>query len=398
MESSSKSARIRIAIVAVALAIVAISIGVVAFSNSPSQRVKKQLELGQKYLSELNYEQAVAAFKEAIAIDANNKDAFDGLNAAYFGWGNALVSDNSYERAIQVISEALEVFPDSGEFKEQLVTAYLDWAEYCFLQGDIDEAIRIAAAGYDATGDQRLLDARNKYEERKAEIEKEQLINAFLEKNSEFLDKMFSLLDNQEFAQACEYYWDVDAKSKLMEIPDDIVFDEDGHKPDITGKGYGLYQKEGIILFYCGDYASGKRQGDGIAFYIPADSSSDSRGYWEYTGAWNENKPHGYGEYFFEALDMTRSNAYRTNHFTGTFTDGYQNGSMTNELYIFNGEHALFRYSCDMGVPQDISDQLGGPASDDVYYVALSEINPKDNAIAHRGQLWSVFQFDWDEE
>ena len=61
--------------------------------SSDGRRLNHQLQLGQKYLEEMDYEQAVVAFNEAIKIDPANEEAYHGLAEAYFRlgeYGNSL--------------------------------------------------------------------------------------------------------------------------------------------------------------------------------------------------------------------------------------------------------------------------------------------------------------------
>lgn len=62
----------------------------VSFSiyNTPANRLSRQLDLGNRYLEELNYEQAVIAFNTAIEIDPRSADAYLGLADAYIGLGD----------------------------------------------------------------------------------------------------------------------------------------------------------------------------------------------------------------------------------------------------------------------------------------------------------------------
>ncbi len=108
----AKSKRIRIIVALVAVLVIAISIGIVVFSNSPEKSLKKQLDLGQKYLSELNYEQAVAAFKEALSIEPNNEQARESLVNAYLMWAEDKVANNDIEGAIAILTEAYELLAD----------------------------------------------------------------------------------------------------------------------------------------------------------------------------------------------------------------------------------------------------------------------------------------------
>ena len=51
--------------------------------NSPDKRLAKQLDLGNRYLEEMDYEQAILAYKTAIEIDPKCEDAYLGLADIY---------------------------------------------------------------------------------------------------------------------------------------------------------------------------------------------------------------------------------------------------------------------------------------------------------------------------
>ena len=99
----------RIGSLILALALV---LGLCACGKSAQERWQEQYDLGMKYLSELNYEEAVAAFTEAISIDAKRPEAYIGRGDAYVGIGtdeslaaaqgdyeSALALDNTLENA-----------------------------------------------------------------------------------------------------------------------------------------------------------------------------------------------------------------------------------------------------------------------------------------------------------
>lgn len=79
----------------IAVIIIAIAIGV-GISHAPADRLKEQLQLGQKYLKEMKYEEAVVAFNNAIAIDPMSVEAYLGLAEVYIRTGDF---DTAYEYA-----------------------------------------------------------------------------------------------------------------------------------------------------------------------------------------------------------------------------------------------------------------------------------------------------------
>ncbi|MBR0093300.1 MAG: tetratricopeptide repeat protein [Lachnospiraceae bacterium] len=94
---------ILIAAVIAAIALAA-GIGVYVYSNSPARRLQQQLDLGTRYLSELDYDQAVAAYEAALEIDPKSVDAYLGLIDAYLAQGDAENARSVLERGMQALT------------------------------------------------------------------------------------------------------------------------------------------------------------------------------------------------------------------------------------------------------------------------------------------------------
>lgn len=97
----------------VALA-VAIAVGLFALNNSTGARLSKQLQLAQKYVSEMNYEEAIIAYKAAIEIDPKSAEAYIGLAKVY-------IAQDDYEQALAVLQQGAEQIDDeelNALFKE----------------------------------------------------------------------------------------------------------------------------------------------------------------------------------------------------------------------------------------------------------------------------------------
>ena len=90
-----------IALSAVILFLVIALVLVVVRSNSPAIRVRKQLELAQRYLENLDYEQAIASYEAAIEIDPM-------CDEAYLSLANIYVELNDPDSAIAVLKTGLE--------------------------------------------------------------------------------------------------------------------------------------------------------------------------------------------------------------------------------------------------------------------------------------------------
>ncbi len=83
-----------------ALCILLVAVLVVSGGNS-GRRLQEQLRLGEKYLTELDYEQAIAAYRAAIEIDPRCEEAYLGLADVYVAKGEpeqaAAVLEAGYE-------------------------------------------------------------------------------------------------------------------------------------------------------------------------------------------------------------------------------------------------------------------------------------------------------------
>lgn len=122
---------------------------------------QEQYDLGMKYLSEANYEEAIIAFTLAISIDPKQTTAYMGRGDAYAAslqikqppagetWGAELTE--MYENAEK---DYLEVIGRDS----QLVEAYEKLAALYILAGDREKAVAILKKGYEAIGDETLLE------------------------------------------------------------------------------------------------------------------------------------------------------------------------------------------------------------------------------------------------
>ena len=71
----------------IVILLVVINVLLYLYMNSPEQKAIKQVDLGQKYLLSLDYEQAIAAFEIAIELEPKNVDAYLGMADAYVAMG-----------------------------------------------------------------------------------------------------------------------------------------------------------------------------------------------------------------------------------------------------------------------------------------------------------------------
>lgn len=112
--------------------------GTYIFANvSSGSEFQKQLSLGNKYLEEGKYEEAILAFNEAIEIEPKSVDARLGLADAY----EAL---ERYDEAEKVLKDAIDIDEDRPE-------PYIHLAELMIKQGRFKEALEVLEKGYSKT-------------------------------------------------------------------------------------------------------------------------------------------------------------------------------------------------------------------------------------------------------
>ena len=96
-----------------AAALLLIGAGVTAFIYirtvaMPKKEVQRNLNLGDKYLTDMDYEKAVLSYKEAITIDPKNVKAYVGLGDAYLAWADELAEEGDTEEAIKKLKKGIK--------------------------------------------------------------------------------------------------------------------------------------------------------------------------------------------------------------------------------------------------------------------------------------------------
>ena len=210
------SAPVIVVSVAMVVIVVAIIVAVVLFAKSSGEkrRIADQLALGDRYLSELDYDQAIAAYRAVIEIDPKNKEAYENFVDTYIAWSDATATDGDPDESIKLLENAVSELetlrsednneiideqmqrllnrleelrgktPESGgamspadelleqgEYDSALemylsileedpmdANAYLGIVEVYLRKGDYETALKYAQEGYDKTGDERLLE------------------------------------------------------------------------------------------------------------------------------------------------------------------------------------------------------------------------------------------------
>lgn len=112
---SNRRKSLLIVLSVIAVLLIFLGVIIIVGSKSSFNKFQEQLDLGNRYLSEMNYEQAIAAFEAAIEIDPKNVEAYKGLIEAYLGQGNPDGIRNAYEMAsANLDKDSLSVIRDEA--------------------------------------------------------------------------------------------------------------------------------------------------------------------------------------------------------------------------------------------------------------------------------------------
>lgn len=268
-----KSKKIVIPIIAVFLALV---IGVVVFivigANSPERKLSRQLDLGAKYLSEENYEQAIAAFDVAISIDPKNVGAYLGKADAYIGMANG-----EMEKAKTYLANG-----DMEGYRECLKNA----------EDYYKEALDAANDCKDNTGSSEADAYIDKIQEYLDIIADESNDNSgYVNENGEATTANgYILIDDNEWAkQLIEMYKNADENVADEKIPDFLINTKSAADIHNANTGY---------IYYYGELADGIPNGIGVAVFSWGTVTS-------YVGEWKDGVRDGYGISTFSSRDDT---------------------------------------------------------------------------------------------
>lgn len=151
-----------------ACVLLVIGVGVFLGANQiKASHLQKKLDLGNKYLEEMDYEQAKAAFHDAVDIEPSSPDAYVGLSRAYRG----MEDEEGAKAVVTIAMERMEELPEK-ERSEKGEILYVE-AETLYAElGDTEGAkelehwadknkIDVKPAGKEESSDSKVPDDTN---------------------------------------------------------------------------------------------------------------------------------------------------------------------------------------------------------------------------------------------
>lgn len=131
--------------IALLISALAILLSVTACGGTAGTTWQEQYDLGVRYLSEGNYEEAIIAFTAAIEIDPKRAEAYVGRGDAYFAIGNADSAALDYETARRLGGDEVELEKRLAALSDDTETA--DNAEI-LNSGTISGSLSISGLSY----------------------------------------------------------------------------------------------------------------------------------------------------------------------------------------------------------------------------------------------------------
>ena len=129
MKEKRKHIKVLVSVIAAVLVIIAI-IATYYIIGKPSRMLNKQLDLGDRYFLELDYENAVIAYTKALNIDSMDQNVREKLEKAYTEWAKTLRVGGDYESALKQISDAKGVLGNLASLDNEEISTLIEWAEF----------------------------------------------------------------------------------------------------------------------------------------------------------------------------------------------------------------------------------------------------------------------------
>lgn len=138
-------------------AVAAVVVVMVSTGRSNGNDLQRQLDLGKRYVSELDYENAVIAYEAALEIDPYCLEAYLGLADAYMALGQP-------DKAMEIMEQARQMLPDSVDVYVRLAQLYAQREQISLVISTLEEGIRV-------TDSERLREMLREYQPEETPVE-----------------------------------------------------------------------------------------------------------------------------------------------------------------------------------------------------------------------------------
>jgi hypothetical protein len=315
---------------------------------------QEQYDLGVRYLSEGNYEEAIIAFTAAIEIDPKQA-------AAYVGRGDVYV--------------AL-----AGQETDR--SAALDLREKAI--ADYERALELGGT----QAERKLEESRKLIQQLRAEADAQPLLETLYVRFAE---------DDIEGAKALMRQADYRELSTL-------ISEDSYHYDHGDGSGIAVYPNN---FYYFGQWENGVRSGQGLWICAAFEDDSDVESY-TYEGAWADDRPNGEGHIVWNRypekiqVEPNHTTSVKT-EVTGAFTNGLYHGTIYETWNMNDGSILVWSpiiavngvYQPMQNVPDEVKNRqyYQDSVSSGMYIVALDQDNQRTD-LWNSGEVNAVQGFD----
>lgn len=326
--------------------------------------VQDYLDLGDKYLTEANYEEAIVEFTKAIEVEPKAMKAYEGL-------ANAYIKTENYEKAQETLQSGISVYEGLTE-DEKTDEFKLIYEELLKLEEKIRQYL-------DAENSSNVEENENETlaETDPTDAEQERLIAEVKEKYGSILEQVVAEINSQE--PTLTHYFTDDFRNFVKELEKPLIWQQE------DGNYLGLYVgTDGDVYMYLGEMDNGIRAGYGSWYGEYDDEEYSAIGTQLFYGNWSEDYPHGSGTMLVISYDSEHGKDQ--DKIQGNYQEGYENGTM-NEIEFFNEPDGSYvnitdSYVADHGIPHILYVDEDG----------CNVVSEDDDCtlIYHNGDYWGI--------
>ena len=222
----------------IAIILILLALGMLFLIFAPGPRMKWALSMGEKYLTDCEYTQAVTMFSRAIRVD-------DRIETAYVGRAEAYIQLNQPAAAVDDLTFVIdELTTDDADVYIQRAEAYTMLGDYDAAQADLTTA---ASLGADTTEAEETLAAFAP--EQTTEPEKAMITVSLPTQIRDTLNHTEAVLQHNADGQLIDYTYTSDGSSQHY------TYDEHGNEASVTNSSddqqttyANTYDEDGNLL------------------------------------------------------------------------------------------------------------------------------------------------------
>ena len=105
---------VKIALLLIVMLVIMGIVGINVRSAGPKREYNRHIEAAEKYLTELDYEQAIAEYILALEIEPNAEEVLQGLEQTYLAYAQTFADSGVYERAVSILEEGYSLLGEEA--------------------------------------------------------------------------------------------------------------------------------------------------------------------------------------------------------------------------------------------------------------------------------------------